>query len=150
MSNKMVKMGYYCSTIFCAALLLEEKVVKVSRIFEIYQKEKSKDSSKLYLFGSGKFYIFVDKDAEYIASITTLKLTNLSKEVVKCGFPKESLDKYLKIFNNLNVAVEIFNEKEAKDVTLQVIKKLSNIDINSITPLESLNILQELKDLVNE
>ena len=42
-----------------------------------------------------------------MSSILNLKLTNLSPELVKCGFPVSSLNKYTNIFNNLNYDVEI-------------------------------------------
>ena len=65
----------------------------MSRLYDVYLKEKEKNNDLYYLFECGKFYIFLDNDAKKISSITTLKLTNLNKDIVKCGFPINSLDK---------------------------------------------------------
>ena len=75
----------------------------MSKLHDKYLKLKKDDSSKMYLFESDKFYIFIDEDAENISKITTLKLTNLTNDVLKCGFPSISIDKYLDIFNNLKI-----------------------------------------------
>ena len=39
-----------------------------------------------------------------------LKKTVFSKDYMKCGFPKSSLDSYLKVFNNIKLNVEVINE----------------------------------------
>ena len=78
---------------------------KLSKIYIKYLELKRKDNDKYYLFRSGNFYIFIADDAKKISDLTTLKLTNLSKDVVKCGFPLASLDKYLNLFKNLNLDV---------------------------------------------
>lgn len=120
----------------------------MSKLYDKYLKLKSSDNSKMYLFESGKFYIFIDSDAKDISKITTLKLTNLTSDIVKCGFPSNSLDKYIEIFNNLNLDIEVIN-KEKTDID-SIISKIKNIDINRITPIESLNILKELSEYINE
>lgn len=122
--------------------------VFMSKLYDKYLKLKSSDNSKMYLFESGKFYIFIDSDAKDISKITTLKLTNLTSDIVKCGFPSNSLDKYIEIFNNLNLDIEVIN-KEKTDID-SIISKIKNIDINRITPIESLNILKELSEYINE
>ena len=118
----------------------------MSKLYDKYLNLKSSDSSKMYLFESGKFYIFIDSDAENISKITTLKLTNLTNSVLK--FPSNSLNKYLDIFNNLKLNVEVI-KKDKLDIE-DIIKKINNIDIDKITPIESINILKELKECINE
>ena len=39
-----------------------------------------------------------------------LKKAVFSKDYIKCGFPKSSLDSYLKVFNNIKLNVEVINE----------------------------------------
>ena len=39
-----------------------------------------------------------------------LKKAVFSKDYMKCGFPKSSLDSYLKVFNNIKLNVEVINE----------------------------------------
>ena len=120
----------------------------MSKLYDNYLKLKQDDSSKMYLFESGKFYIFIDEDAKNISKITTLKLTNLTNDVLKCGFPSISIDKYLDIFNNLKLNIEVVN-KDKLGIE-DIIKKIRNLDIDNITPMESLNILKELKECINE
>ncbi len=120
----------------------------MSKLYNKYLELKKENNSKMYLFESGKFYIFIDEDAKNISKITTLKLTNLTNDIVKCGFPCNSLSKYLEIFNNLNLDIKLINSDklDIKDI----IKKIKNIDINKITPIDSINILKDLKDQINE
>lgn len=81
----------------------------MSKLYIEYLKRKKEDCNKYYLFKSGIFYIFLSDDAKNINKITPLNITNLTKDIVKCGFPNNSLDKYLNIFNNLGLTIEIVN-----------------------------------------
>ena len=116
----------------------------MSKLYSEYLKLKEKDSNKLYLFRSGKFYIFIDKDSDLINEYIVLKKTKLTKEIYKCGFPKESLDSYLRVFKNQKLNIEVIENIS----TDNVIDYIKNIDIDSITPLEALNKLSILKELV--
>ena len=118
----------------------------MSKIYNEYLKLKSIDSSKLYLFKSGKFYIFLGDDCDLINEYVVLKKTPFCKETSKCGFPINSLEQYLKVFNNHKLNIEIIEEiiQDEKNI----IKELEKIDINNITPLESIVILKKLKDLL--
>ena len=60
------------------------------------------------------------------------------------GFPKNSLDKYLDMFKNLGIVVEVI-DKEEKFIDEKVIRKLRSIDLDSISNEESFLILKELK-----
>ena len=102
------------------------------------------DKKKIYLFKSGIFYIALSKDAEFLSKKYSLNLTRFNDEVKKCGFPIKSLSKYLKIFDNDNVKYEIVKEP-SKD---EIIKVLEKVNIDDISPLESLNILNKLKELL--
>lgn len=56
----------------------------------------------------------------------------------------------MSIFKNLNINIKIIKKvKEEVDVN-KIIKKLEKIDINNITPMESLNILNDLRSCINE
>jgi len=120
-------------------------------IYEKYLELKKENSDKLYLFKIGLFYDFIDEVAIKISKITTLKLINHSKDILKCGFPENSLDKYMDIFNNIGINVVIVNdnnlEKENNDLE-KYLNKIKNIDINNITPVDSMKILCELKELL--
>ena len=129
--------------------MYKDKWFIVSKINMEYLKRMKIDSDKYYLFKIGMFYIFIDEDARKISKITLLKLTNLSNDVVKCGFPNNSLDKYLSVFNNMGLDVLIVdsvgndNSNDEK-----VIRKIKRLDIDNITPVKALNILNELKGML--
>ena len=80
-----------------------------------------------------------------------LKLTNLTKEIVKCGFPIGSLSKYIRIFNLNNLKFEIVDQAEkrfnalAEEIKTKVISKILKIDMFEISPKEAHNILFEIK-----
>ena len=76
------------------------------KLIERYLIKKDNDKDKLYLFKSGTFYVFLDEDARLVSKVTTLNLTNFGNNV-KCGFPVNSLSKYLELFNNLKLNVEV-------------------------------------------
>ena len=122
----------------------------MSKLYLEYLKRKKEDNHKYYLFKSGMFYIFLDEDAKEISKITLLRLINLNKDIVKCGFPENSLDKYLNIFKNLGLDVEIVNEYNVdNNISNKIIKRIVNLDINALTPVKALNVLSEFKDMLN-
>ena len=124
----------------------------MSKLYLEYKRKKDDNKDKYYLFKSGLFYIFIDEDAKKINKITPLNITNLNNDIVKCGFPSNSLDKYLDIFKNLGLDVEIVNridENENKDISTKIIKKIKNLNINALTPVKALNILNEFKDMLS-
>ena len=82
----------------------------MSKIIDEYIRLHKKDPNKLYLFLCGNFYIFIGNDADYVTNYMVLKKTVFSKDYIKCGFPKSSLDSYLKVFNNIKLNVEVINE----------------------------------------
>lgn len=121
----------------------------MSKLYLEYLKRKKNDNNKYYLFKSGLFYIFLDEDAKAINKITPLNITNLNNDIVKCGFPSNSLDKYLEIFKNLGLNIEIVNELEKEDNNyIKIINKIKKINIDNTTPLKALVILNELKGLL--
>lgn len=117
----------------------------MSKLYNKYLELKEKDKNKLYLFKSGKFYIFLDQDAEFINEYLVLKKTPFTKDVYKCGFPVDSLENYMKVFKNHKLNVEIVNEVDSN-----IVDKIRKIDINNITPLQAMLLIKELKDEVND
>ena len=79
----------------------------MSKLYQTYAALKMQDSSQLYLFKSGIFYIFLDEDAKLISTKFNLKLTNLNSIVVKCGFPTSQIEKYTNLFNIANISFKI-------------------------------------------
>lgn len=70
----------------------------MSKIYNEYLRSKKENPNKLYLFHSGKFYIFIDEDAILINQYVVLRKTRFTKEVDKCGFPDNSYDDYMRVF----------------------------------------------------
>ena len=108
------------------------------KLYDKYKELKEQNKDKLYLFKNGNFYIFIGEDADYINEYVVLKKTNFTKDIQKCGFPVNSKDAYLKVFQNHGLNIEIIENKNEKN-------KLENIDLDTITPIQALNILYELK-----
>lgn len=122
----------------------------MSKLYVKYLKMKNNDKSKYYLFQSGMFYIFLDEDAINISKKVPLKVTNLNSEVVKCGFPKNSLNKYVEIFNNLGIDVLVIEDNANDNVKDKIIKMIKEVDINELSPLKSLELLNKFKELLDE
>lgn len=119
----------------------------MSKLYLEYLKKKNKDKEKYYLFKSGIFYIFIEDDAYRINKYIDLKITKLNDEVVKCGFPSSKIDKYKKLFDKIGIKVEVVdNSNKVKDI----IKYIDKIDINNINGIEALNILNKIKEKLNE
>ena len=106
------------------------------------------DKKKLYLFECGNFYIFLADDAEKINKLFDLKLTIFANDVYKCGFPKNSLDKYLNLFKEKKLKIKVIESiKEVGKIT-QVIDLLKSIDINTLNSEECFSTLKKLKQIV--
>ena len=69
----------------------------MSKIYDRYIELKNKDSDKIYLFLCGNFYIALDSDAIILNELFGMKLTKFSNLWDKCGFPKNSIEKYINI-----------------------------------------------------
>jgi len=123
----------------------------MSKLYLEYLKRKKENNDKYYLFRTGLFYIFIDEDARNISKITPLSITNLSNDIVKCGFPSNSLEKYLNIFKNLGLDADIINEIKKdtnENISKKIIKRIKNLDIDTLTPVKAINILNEFKVLL--
>lgn len=90
----------------------------MSKIYDKYKILKTSNnynSNTLYLFKAGLFFIFIDEDAKIVSNLLNLKLGNLNHTIVKCGFPCNSLQKYLTLLKNTPYNVEIvsFDNQES-------------------------------------
>ncbi len=127
----------------------------MSKLFTMYQSLKSENSSDLYLFKSGMFYIFLDEDAKKISELLDLKLTNLNASIQKCGFPENSLNKYLKLLNYLPYSIKIIDssymtkynisEYNLEQNSIDILSKLSSINIDSLSVKEAFEFITNLK-----
>lgn len=136
----------------------------MSNLYKKYLSLKIEDSNTFYLFESGIFYIFISEDAKFMSKILDLKLRNLNSYVVKCGFPTTHLNKYLSKISALNYNVKIvssdsflaYSQKDyfSNKNSREFLKKVSNIDTNSLSISEAFELLEELAseatDIINE
>lgn len=134
------------STNFLCATFFGEETM--SQIYDKYKELKTKNKEIMYLFRSGNFYIFLDEDADKINEYVVLKRTKFCKEAMKCGFPISSLDEYLKVFNNHGLTIKVVEQMEENSLE-QAIERLNRLDLDKTTPIKALNILKELKELIN-
>ena len=127
----------------------------MSKLFNIYQNLKQEDSETLYLFKSGIFYIFIDNDAKIVHDLLDLKLTNLNTEIVKCGFPENSLQKYLKLLGLTKYNVKIIDNTsntsfKVKDFTMNtsnidLLKILSSVNENNLSVKDAYEFITNVK-----
>ena len=123
----------------------------MSKLYKKYVELKEQNPNQLYLFHSGIFYIFLSEDATLVADDLGLKLTKFTDTIYKCGFPENSLTKYKSRLETLELEYEIVDEKESIKMTSPLEQQLENIkklDINHITPVFAMNVLNELVEVL--
>ena len=131
----------------------------MSKLLNIYNNLKEKDSNTLYLFKVGLFYNFLNNDAITISNLVHLKVTNLSPSIVKCGFPVNSLDKYLNLFNSLNLNIKIIDSDNYNTIynvddyklnsnIKDLFNKILNVDIESLSIQEAYSFIENLQNEV--
>ena len=130
----------------------------MGKLYTKYKSLKEKDSSMLYLFKSGIFYIGLDEDAKKLNETLGLKLTNFDGNTVKCGFPSNSLETYLTKLQDSNINFRLidnsFDTIESPEAYLnsmnikKIIETLKNIDMDSTSPKEAYDVLYKLKDII--
>lgn len=97
----------------------------MSKLYEKYLSLKKENHSTYYLFKSGIFYIFLDEDAKKMSNILNLKLGNLNENILKCGFPVNSLPKYMDLLKNANCDVQII-ENSSKKIDSSIVNMQNN------------------------
>lgn len=121
----------------------------MSKLYTKYLELKKIDKNKMYLFKSGIFYYFIDEDAKEMNRITLLKCIPLTNDIVKCGFPESVKDKYLNILKACGKDIELITMEKGinkdKIRNLKSIDKLLKTNINEITGIEALKLLEEIK-----
>lgn len=131
----------------------------MSKIYEKYKslKNSSENSANsLYLFKSGIFFLFVDKDAVLMSQILGLKLGNLNEEIVKCGFPVSSLPKYASLLENMGYHLEIVEmDQDEKRTSIDfrheqqfqfLMEELLHTNIEQLSISEAYHLLTKLKN----
>jgi DNA mismatch repair ATPase MutS len=125
----------------------------MSKLLKQYQELKKKDSNKIYIFQVGIFYNLINEDAQLVSDKIGLKLTNLSPEIVKCGFPIAKLEKYTHLLESLDLKYEVITNQASLNQGSynSIIKKIQNVDLDNTTCKEAFDILyniqQKLKNI---
>ena len=122
----------------------------MSKLYDNYLNLKAteKDANNtLYIFKSGIFFIFLDNDAKIASRLLNLKITYLTEDVIKCGFPINSLEKYTNILNKTPYKIKIidnaknyiytFNDYKLDKKIQKLLSKINSIDINSLSVKEA-------------
>jgi len=128
----------------------------MSKLYKKYRQLKKENEELVYLFKVGNFYLLLDDDAKKANQLLGLKCTHLNDEVIKCGFPIDSLDKYLKLLESNQLQVKIIdkenidnNEDYIRNQKInKILRKLEKQDINKINCIQALQYIKELKDLL--
>ena len=131
----------------------------MSKMFKIYTDLKKQDSHTVYLFKSGIFFIAIDNDAYVLSDIFHFKLGNLNHKIVKCGFPCNSLGKYIKLFRLYNSNAKIvepeqatlydFNAYRQNEYIIELLKLINSVDVNSLSISEAYKFIEDLKLIVS-
>ena len=127
----------------------------MSKLINTYKQLKENDSETFYLFKSGIFYIFLDEDAKKMNSILNLKLTNLNNDIVKCGFPTNSISKYINLLISNNIKFKIIDLAQnimfdlhsftLNNELLDLLNLIANVDENSLSVKESYDFIEKIK-----
>lgn len=130
----------------------------MSKLYDKYLFLKSKEvepDTTLFLFKSGLFFIFLDNDAKIASKLFNLKLTFFTNNVEKCGFPSNSLNKYLNmskqtiytikiIDSNLDEIFSINDYNTRQDVE-ELLRKVSIINTDDLSIKEAYEFIDNLK-----
>ena len=117
---------------------------------------KMQDSSQLYLFKSGIFFIFIDEDAKLVSSLLNLKLTNLNPVIVKCGFPVSHFEKYSKLLNEKNLSFKVIdssnntsflpNEYILNSKIEKLLKEIASVNANDLSISEAYDFIEKISN----
>ena len=123
----------------------------MSKIYDKYLSLKEKNETTIYLFECGNFYIALDSDAILLNEMFDFRLTKFSNFCDKCGFPKNSLEKYINMFEEKNIKYRLINndinDKNKLDKIYNMLKKI-NIEILSNEDLKDIILI--IKNLIME
>ena len=132
----------------------------MSKLYNNYLELKKEESSFIYLFKSGIFYIALQEDAKVLSQKFGLKLTNLSDTIIKCGFPSNSIDKYISLFTNNNIKFKIIDSKmntsfspteyKQDTKTKELLNLINNTNPDLLSIKEAYSFIENIKDMAKE
>lgn len=126
----------------------------MSKLLKKFNQLKEKDNSKIYLFKVGIFYNIFNCDADLLSNELGLKITTLSTDLYKVGFPVSKIEKYTKLLNDKSIKFEIIdsivktqnNDEYVKIINSnEIVKKILDIDLNNTTCKMAFDILYDMQ-----
>lgn len=126
----------------------------MSKLLNTYNNLKKNNSETIYLFKNGAFYLALENDAKLLSKEFDLKLTNLNKDAVKCGFPCTSFDKYFLKLKILKKEFKIIDKDTISNATTylenqkikNLIDEIKSIDINILSVSEAFAFIEKLQN----
>ena len=123
----------------------------MSKLYQKYEKLKENNEDLIYLFLCGNFYIALDSDAIILNELFGMKLTKFSNLCAKCGFPKNSLEKYVNMFEEKNIKYRLIeNDLNDKDKLDKMYNMLKDINIENLSNEDLKDIILIIKNLIME
>lgn len=123
----------------------------MSKLYQKYEKLKENNEDLIYLFLCGNFYIALDSDAIILNELFGMKLTKFSNLCDKCGFPKNSLEKYVNMFEEKNIKYRLIeNDLDDKDKLDKIYNMLKDINIENLSNEDLKDIILIIKNLIME
>ena len=123
----------------------------MSKLYQKYVKLKDNNEDLIYLFLCGNFYIALDSDAIILNELFGMKLTKFSNLCDKCGFPKNSLEKYVNMFEEKNIKYRLIeNDLNDKDKLDKIYNMLKDINIKNLSNEDLKDIILIIKNLIME
>lgn len=129
----------------------------INNLYKKYLSLKIDNSNYFYLFKTKNFYIFISNDARIIAPLLNLELTKLNSVILKCEFPINSSEKYLKKIEQLELKIQIvileddnFDYHFGKSLTsenfIEYIDNFLDINIDDLSSQKAFELLKNLQD----
>lgn len=78
-------------------------------MFKLFNDIIELNENKICIFEIGAFYVVVGEQAVYLSSRLGLKKVCFAPCICKVGFPKTSLDKYIKLLEMLGISFVVYN-----------------------------------------
>ena len=132
----------------------------MSKLYSKYLELKKNNPNNIYLFKSGIFLLAIDEDATKLSDELNLKVTNLSPDVLKCGFPVSRQEHYFRVLEAKHIPFTIIDDTYGvvenysdymNNVKLKkIIDEIININFDNITFKEAYEILLSTSNLLKE
>ena len=126
----------------------------MSKLEAKYKELKAKDTEKVYILRSGIFYTMLNEDAILVNEKLGLKITDLSPNIIKYGFPISQIEKYKSLLDEKNITYEVIDNLPNSSVesylngieVKKVLKQIESLDMNDISYHQAYDILLDIQN----